>query len=91
MRKRGLVAVLSVSLLAACAWSGERTRPVQDPVSGTGVPTASGVAVGGSLGGEGTWKSPAPGGLGAGTIGSYMDRQKSDVEPILARQDRVER
>ena len=91
MRKRGLVVVLSVSLLAACAWSGERTRPAEDAVSRTAVPTASGVVGGGSLGGEGTWKNAAPGGLGAGTIGSYMDRQKNDVEPVLARQDRVER
>ena len=76
MTKRGVAVVLSVSLLSGCAWWGERNRTTKGAVYGSGAGAATGAAIGG---------------LSGGAVGYYMDRQKKEMEQVLARQDRVER
>jgi outer membrane protein OmpA-like peptidoglycan-associated protein len=91
------VALLAVSLaLPGCAWWGERSGTTKGAVYGTGAGAATGAAIGGILGGgEGAWKGAAVGAavgaLGGGLIGNYMDRQKREMEQVLANQDRIQR
>jgi outer membrane protein OmpA-like peptidoglycan-associated protein len=97
MRKRQAVAlVVALSLAPGCAWWQEQNRTTKGAVYGTGAGAATGAAIGGILGGgEGAWKGAAigavVGGLSGGAVGYYMDRQKKEMEEVLARQDRVER
>src|ERR671935_2013356 len=97
MRKRYTLAlVLLLALVSGCAWWQERSRTTKGAVYGSGAGAATGAAIGGILGGgEGAWKGAAigaaVGGLTGGGIGYYMDRQKKEMEQVLARQDRVER
>jgi len=97
MVRRGAIAVvLCLSLVTGCAWWGERSRTTKGAAYGTGAGAATGAAIGGILGGgEGAWKGAAigaaVGGLSGGAIGYYMDRQKKEMEEVVARQDRVER
>jgi len=97
MRPRSLLLlVLVVTLVPGCAWWSERSGTTKGAVYGTGAGAAAGAAIGGILGGgEGAWKGAAVGAavgaLGGGLIGNYMDRQKRDMEQVLAKQDRIER
>jgi outer membrane protein OmpA-like peptidoglycan-associated protein len=89
------VVALAVSF-AGCTWWGEQNRTTQGAVYGTGAGAAAGAAVGAVLGGgEGAWKGAAVGaaigGLGGTAVGYYLDKQKKEMEEVLARQDRVER
>ena len=97
-RSRELVVVLLllVTMAPGCAWWSERSGTTKGAVYGTGAGAAAGAAIGGILGGgEGAWKGAAVGAavgaLGGGLIGNYMDRQKRDMEKVLANQDRIER
>ena len=92
-----VVALLLVALaLPGCGWWGERSGTTKGAVYGTGAGAAAGAAIGGILGGgEGAWKGAAVGAavgaLGGGLIGNYMDRQKREMEQVLANQDRIAR
>jgi outer membrane protein OmpA-like peptidoglycan-associated protein len=92
----GMVLLLALSLGTGCAtWEGQ-SRTVKGGAVGTGVGAATGAAVGAAVGGgEGAWKGAAVGAGGgalAGTgIGYYMDKQASEMEAILARQDSLDR
>ena len=91
-----VVAALLVTIVPGCAWWGERSGTTKGAVYGTGAGAAAGAAIGAALGGgEGAWKGAAVGAavgaLGGGLIGNYMDRQKRDMEKVLANQDRIER
>jgi len=98
MRRSRVLAVvmLLVTMASGCAWWGERSGTTKGAVYGTGAGAAAGAAIGGILGGgEGAWKGAAVGAavgaLGGGLIGNYMDRQKQEMEKVLANQDRIER
>ena len=95
-RRIGTAFLLITLVLPGCAWWGERSGTTKGAVYGTGAGAAAGAAIGGVLGGgEGAWKGAAVGAavgaLGGGLIGNYMDRQKRDMEKVLANQDRLER
>ena len=94
--RQALAGLVALTLVTGCAWWEERSRTTKGAVYGTGAGAATGAAIGGILGGgEGAWKGAAigaaVGGLSGGAIGYYMDRQKKEMEQVLARQDRVER
>ena len=98
MRRGWVVVVVLLPLVTAsgCAWWSERSGTTKGAVYGTGAGAAAGAAIGGALGGgEGAWKGAAVGAavgaLGGGLIGNYMDRQKRDMEKVLANQDRIAR
>jgi outer membrane protein OmpA-like peptidoglycan-associated protein len=96
MRRLSAVVVLATTLAGGCGWWGERSGTTKGAVYGTGAGAAAGAAIGGILGGgEGAWKGAAVGAavgaLGGGLIGNYMDRQKREMEQVLANQDRIAR
>jgi len=99
MRKGLRTAAIAVTLtlgVTGCAWWGERSRTTKGAVYGTGASAATGAAVGAVLGGgEGAWKGAAVGaaigGLSGTAVGYYLDKQKNEMQEVLARQDRVER
>jgi len=98
MKTRAVAAALAltVTLTSGCAWWQEQNRTTKGAAYGTGAGAATGAAIGAVLGGgEGAWKGAAigaaVGGLSGAGIGYYMDRQKKEMEDVLARQDRVER
>jgi len=98
MRRSPIPAMLLLVTLVmpGCAWWSERSGTTKGAVYGTGAGAATGAAIGGILGGgEGAWKGAAVGAavgaIGGGLIGNYMDRQKRDMEKVLANQDRLER
>ena len=98
MRRNPILTVLLLVtlMLPGCAWWSERSGTTKGAVYGTGAGAAAGAAVGGALGGgEGAWKGAAVGAavgaLGGGLIGNYMDRQKREMEQVLANQDRIAR
>ena len=97
MTRRLVVGLVVVALAGpGCAWWSERSGTTKGAVYGTGAGAAVGAAVGGALGGgEGAWKGAAVGAavgaLGGGLIGNYMDRQKREMEQVLANQDRIAR
>ena len=97
MTRRLAVGLLVVAFVGpGCAWWSERSGTTKGAVYGTGAGAAAGAAVGGALGGgEGAWKGAAVGAavgaLGGGLIGNYMDRQKREMEQVLANQDRIAR
>ena len=96
-RLRVVAIVVTLALGGSgCAWWGERSRTTKGAVYGTGAGAAAGAAVGAILGGgEGAWKGAAVGaaigGLSGTAVGYYLDKQKEEMEEVLARQDRVER
>ena len=92
----GAIAVTLSLGVTGCAWWGERSRTTKGAVYGTGAGAAAGAAVGAILGGgEGAWKGAAVGaaigGLSGTAVGYYLDKQKDEMQEVLARQDRVER
>src|SRR5262245_6247295 len=98
MRRNPILATLLLVtlVLPGCAWWEERSGTTKGAVYGTGAGAAAGAAIGGILGGgEGAWKGAAVGAavgaLGGGLIGNYMDRQKREMEQVLANQDRIQR
>jgi outer membrane protein OmpA-like peptidoglycan-associated protein len=94
---RGVALAVTLSLgMTGCAWWGERSRTTKGAVYGSGAGAAAGAAVGAILGGgEGAWKGAAVGaalgGLSGTAVGYYLDKQKDEMQEVLARQDRVER
>ncbi len=96
MKTRTVALALALALASGCAWWEEQNRTTKGAAYGTGAGAATGAAIGAVLGGgEGAWKGAAigaaVGGLSGAGIGYYMDRQKKEMEEVLARQDRVER
>jgi outer membrane protein OmpA-like peptidoglycan-associated protein len=99
MTKGLRVVAIAVTLcfgVTGCAWWGERSRTTKGAVYGSGAGAAAGAAVGAVLGGgEGAWKGAAVGaaigGLSGTAVGYYLDKQKNEMQEVLARQDRVER
>jgi outer membrane protein OmpA-like peptidoglycan-associated protein len=94
---RAVAITVTLALGASgCTWWGEQNRTTKGAAYGTGAGAAAGAAIGAILGGgEGAWKGAAigaaVGGLSGTAVGYYLDKQKKEMEEILARQDHVER
>src|SRR6185436_14350115 len=90
---RAVAITVTLALGASgCTWWGEQNRTTKGAAYGTGAGAAAGAAIGAILGGgEGAWKGAAigaaVGGLSGTAVGYYLDKQKKEMEEVLARQD----
>ncbi len=93
--KYGTVLALTVSLMS-CAAVERNPRAAKGTAVGALGGAAAGSAIGAIVGGgSGAGKGAAigavVGALGGGLIGSYMDKQASEMQQVLSEQDRLRR